>query len=189
MCTDFTDLNKCCPKDDFPLSRIDKVVDSVAGCKIMALLDCFSGYHQIWLCKEDKEKTSFITPFSTYCYLKNTGPTSCRMTKAILKDQMQRNVFAYVDEIVVASKKKATQIQDLAETFANMRKAQLKLNPKKCVFGMRKGKVLGCLVSVKGIKANPDKINAVVNTKPPQSRKEVQRLIGRIVALNQFMQS
>jgi hypothetical protein len=49
MCTDFTDLNKCCPKDDFPFSRIDKVVDSAAGCETMALLDCFSGYHQLWL--------------------------------------------------------------------------------------------------------------------------------------------
>jgi hypothetical protein len=68
-----------------------------------------------------------------------------------------------------------------------MRKAQLKLNPKKCVFGVRKGKVLGCLISVKGIKANPDKINAIVNMKPLQSRKEVQRLIGRIAAMNQFM--
>jgi hypothetical protein len=142
MCIDFTDLNKCCPKDDFPLSRIDKVVDFTAGCKTMALLDYFPGYHQIWLHKEDKEKTSFITPYGTYCYLrmskglKNADPTFCRMTKAILKDQMQRNVFAYVDDIVVANRKKATQIQDLAETFANIRRAQLKHNSKKCVFGM-----------------------------------------------------
>jgi hypothetical protein len=56
MCTDFIDLNKCSPKDDFALSRIDKVVHSAAGCEMMALLDCFSGYHQIWLCKEDEEK-------------------------------------------------------------------------------------------------------------------------------------
>jgi hypothetical protein len=93
MCTDFTDLNKCCPKDDFPLSRIEKVVDSAVGCETMALLDCFSRYHQIWL-RKDEEKTSFITPFNTYCYLrmleglKNAGPTFYRMTKAILKDQM-----------------------------------------------------------------------------------------------------
>jgi hypothetical protein len=112
MCTYFTDLNKCCPKDDFPLSRIEKVVDSTARCETMALLDCFSGYHQIWLRKEDEEKTSFITPFNTYCYLrmleglKNASPTFYRMTKAILKDQMQRNVFAYVDDIVVASRRK-----------------------------------------------------------------------------------
>jgi hypothetical protein len=62
MCTYFTYLNKCCPKDDFHLSRIDKIVDSVAGCEIMALLDYFSGYHQICLRGEDEEKTSFITP-------------------------------------------------------------------------------------------------------------------------------
>jgi hypothetical protein len=95
------------------------------------------------------------------------------MTKAILKDQMQRNVFAYVDDIIVASKNKATQIDDLAETFVNMRKTQLKLNPAKCVFGVQKGKVLGCLVSMKGIKANPEKINAIVHMKPLQSKKEV----------------
>jgi hypothetical protein len=140
ICTYFTDLNKCCPKDDFPLTRIDKVVDSVAGCEIMTLLDCFSRYHQIWLHKEEKEKTSFIIPFNTYCYLrlaeglKNAGPMFCsnfltsvvRRTKAILKSQMQTNIFAYVDDIVVASRAKATQIDDLAKTFTNMCSAQLK---------------------------------------------------------------
>jgi hypothetical protein len=169
------------------------VVDSAAGCEIMALLDCFSGYHQIWLCKEDEEKTSFIKPFDTYCYLrmleglKNAGPMFCRMMKAILKEQMERNIFAYVDDIVVASRKKETQLQDLPETFANMRRPQLKLNYDKCVFGVSRGKVLGCLVSVKGIEPNPDKINAIVHMKPPGFRKEVQRLMGRIATLNRFM--
>jgi hypothetical protein len=152
--------------------RIDKVVDSASGCKIMALLDCFSGYHQIWLRKEDEEKTSFITPFGTYYYirmpkgLKNAGPAFYRMMKAILKEQVERNVFAYDDDVVIASRKKETQLQDLAETFTNIRRAQLKLNPNKCVFGICRGKVLGCLVSVKGIEANPGKINAIVHTKP-----------------------
>jgi hypothetical protein len=86
VCTYFTDLNKCCLKDDFPLMRIDKVVDLAAGCETMALLDCFSRYHQIWLREEDEEKTSLITPFGTYCYLrmpeglKNAGSTFYRMT-------------------------------------------------------------------------------------------------------------
>jgi hypothetical protein len=142
MCTYFTDLNKLCPEDDFPLSRIDKVVNSIARCEIMALLDYFSGYHQIWLRKEDKEKTSFVTPFSTYCYLrmskslKDAGPMFCRMMRAILKDQIQINVFMYINNIVVASRRKITQIDDLAKTFANTCRAQLKLNPKKCVFGV-----------------------------------------------------
>jgi hypothetical protein len=134
----------------------------------MALLACFSGYHQIWLRKEYEENTSFITPFSTYCYLrmteglKNVGSTFYRMTKTIPKEQMEINVFADVDDIVVASRKKETQLHDLAETFTNMRRAQLKVNPGKCVFGICRGKVLGCLVSVKGVEANPDKINAIV---------------------------
>jgi hypothetical protein len=159
----------------------------------MTLLDYFLGYHQIWLRKEDEEKTSFITPFGTYCYLsmpeglKNAGLTFCRMMKAILKEQMERNVFTYVDDIVVANRKKETQLQDVAETFTNMSRAQLKLNPKKCVFGISTGKVLGYLVSVKGIEANPDKINAIVHTKALGPRKEVQRLTNRIVALNRFM--
>jgi hypothetical protein len=195
MCTDFTDLNKCSLKDDFLLMRIDKVVDSAAGCETMALLDCFLGYHQIWLRKEDEEKTSFITPFDTYCYLrmseglKTVGLMFCKMMKAILNEQMETNVFAYVDDIVVVSRKKETQIQDLAETFANMRRAQLKLNLKKCVFGIHRGKVLGCLVSMKGIEANPDKINTIVHMKPPRSRMEVQRLTGRIATLIDSWQS
>jgi hypothetical protein len=177
MCTDFTNLNKCHPKDDFPLARIDMIVDPATGCEMMALLDCFSGYHQIWLCSEDEEKTSFITPFGTYSYLRmskglrNAGPTFCRMVKAALKDQFGRNVLSYDNDIVVASKKKMTYISDLAETFSNMHEARLKLNPEKCVFGITSGKVLGCLVSLKGIKANPDKIRAILHMQPTQTRE------------------
>jgi hypothetical protein len=68
--------------------------------------------------------------------LKNAGPMFCRMMRVILKDQMQRNVFMYIDDIVVASRRKTTQIDDLAETFANMHRAQLKLNPEKCMLGV-----------------------------------------------------
>jgi hypothetical protein len=70
MCIDFTYLNKWCPKDDFPLTRINKIIDSTVGCEMMVLLNCFSGYQQIWLREEDEEKTSFITRFGTYCYLR-----------------------------------------------------------------------------------------------------------------------
>jgi hypothetical protein len=193
MCIYFTDLNNCCPKDDFPLVRIDKIVDSNVGCEMMALLDCFSGYHQIWLRKEDEEKTSFITPFGAFCYLRmpkdlcNTGPTFCRMTKAALKDKVGRNVLSYVDNIVVASKKKETHIFDLTETFANMGESRLMLNPEKCIFGITKEKVLGYLVLIKGIETNPNKIRAIIQMQPPQNRKDVKKLTGRIASLNQFI--
>jgi hypothetical protein len=154
----------------------------------MALLDCFSSYLQIWQHKEDEEKMSFITSFGTYCYLRmleglnNAGPMFCRMTKSILKGEMHRNVISYVDDIVVASKKKSTHIDDLVETFTNMWRARLNFN-KKCVFSIQRGKLLGCLVPVKGIEANPDKINAIVHMKPSQSKKEVQKLTCRIAAI------
>jgi hypothetical protein len=89
------------------------------------------------------------------------------MMKAALKDQVGRNVFNYVNDIVVASKKKSTHISNQAETFANMREAHLRLNPEKCVFGEYRGKVLGCVVLLKGIEANPDKIGAITKMKPP----------------------
>jgi hypothetical protein len=193
MCTDFTDLNKCCPKDNFPLARIDQIVNTAVGSKTMALLDCFSRYHHIWLCKDDEEKTSFITPFRTYCYLRmpqglcNVGPTFYRMTKATLKDQVGRNVLSYIYNIIVVSKKRETYISDLGETFTNMREARLKLNPEKCIFGITKGTILGCLVSTKGIEANPDKIKAITQMQPLQSKKDMQKLTGRIASLNQFI--
>jgi hypothetical protein len=138
----------------------------------MALLDYFLGYHQIWLRKEDEEKTSFITLFGTYCYLRmpegfcNAGLTFYKMMKATLKDQVGRNVLSYVDDVVVISKKRENYISDLAKTFVNMCETRLKLNTEKCVFGITKGKVLGCLVSTKGIEVSPDKIRALTRSGP-----------------------
>jgi hypothetical protein len=179
MCIDSTSLNKACPKDNFPLPRIDKVVDSAAGCEVMSLLDCFSGYHQIYMKEEEKASTSFITPFGTYCFirmpegLKNAGSTFSRLTKTVLESQVGHNIFTYVDDIVVAIKNKEDHVADLVETFANMRDARLRLNPKKCVFGVRQGKILGYLVSHRGIKANLTKIQAIINMTPPQSTRDV----------------
>jgi hypothetical protein len=119
--------------------------------------------------EEDEPKTSFITPSGTYCYLrmpeglKNAGGSFSRMTAKVLHSQICRNVLTYVD-IIVKSTKQENHVSELQETFANFRWAGLKLNPEKCVFGVKKGKFLGCLVSTKGIEANP-------RMEPPNSRK------------------
>jgi hypothetical protein len=129
MCIDFTSLNKACPKDNFPLPRIDKIVNYAADSEVMSLLDCFSGYHQIYMKEEDRASTSFITPFGMYCFvwmpegLKNVGSTFSRLTKKVPEDQMGCNVFTYVDDIVVASKSKEDHLSDLAETFTGMHEA------------------------------------------------------------------
>jgi hypothetical protein len=163
----------------FPLERVDKIVDDAANNEMLSLLDMFSGYHQIRVRKENEEKTSFITPFGTFCFvrmpegLKNAGCTFSRMIAIVLHPQIRRNILAYVHDIVVKSVQRKDHISDLAETFANMRAANLKLNLEKCVFGIHKGKVLRCLVSTKGIEANPDKIRALVEMQDPVSVKDV----------------
>jgi hypothetical protein len=119
--------------------------------------------------------------------LRNTGPTFYKMTKATLKHLVCRNALSYANDKVVASKKRDAYISDLAETFTNIHEARLKLNPEKCIFGITRGKVLGCLVSIKGIEANPDKISAIIPMQPPQSRKDIQKLTGCIASLIRFI--
>ena len=81
MCVDFTNLNKACSKDSFPLPMIDQLMDSTAGHKLLTFMDTFSGYNQIKMAEEDQEKTAFITSQGLYCYkvmpfgLKNAGAT------------------------------------------------------------------------------------------------------------------
>jgi hypothetical protein len=191
MCIDFTDLNKACPKDEFPLPRIDSLVDAAASLELMSLLDCYSGYHQIWMKKEDEPKTSFITPSGTYCYLgmpevlKTAGGSFSRMTAKVLHSQIGRNALTYVDDIIVQSTKQENHIANFQKTFANFRQAGLKLNPEKCVFGVKKGKFLGCLVSTKGIEANPNKIEVIHRMEPPVTPQvSVSCYDGRLILIS-----
>jgi hypothetical protein len=167
MCIDYTDLNHHFPKDPFPLPRIDQVVDSTAGSTLLCFLDCYSGYHQIALKVSDQDKTAFITPHGIYYNttmtfgLKNAGATYQKAIHKCLGSQIDKNVEAYVDDVVVKTTIKDNLISDLAETFANLRIYRWKLNPEKCVFSVPSGKLLGFMVSYCGIKANPTKVDAI----------------------------
>jgi hypothetical protein len=193
MCVDYTDLNKYCPKDPFGLPRIDQVVDSVAGCSMLSFLDCYSGYHQISLAKEDEEKTASITPFGAFCYtsmsfgLKNVGATYQRAIQTCLADHWGKRVEAYVDDVVIKTENSENFIEDLRLVFNSLRRYRWKLNPEKCVFGVPAGKLLGFIVSYQGIEANPEKIEAIMRMEAPQSQKKVQRLIGCMAALSRFI--
>ena len=98
MCVNFTDLNKACPKDCFPLPRIDQLVDSTAGHKLLTFMDAFSGYNQIKMAEEDQEKTTFITSQGLYCYnvmpfgLKNADATYQRLVNKMFSNQIGRNM-------------------------------------------------------------------------------------------------
>ncbi|RVW62232.1 Transposon Ty3-I Gag-Pol polyprotein [Vitis vinifera] len=153
VCVDFRDLNKASPKDDFPLPHIDLLVDGTAGHSMLSFMDGFSGYNQILMAPEDMEKTAFITEWGTYCYrvmpfgLKNAGATYQRAATTLFHDMMHRDVEVYVDDMIVKSRGRADHLDALERFFERIRKFRLRLNPKKCTFGVTSGKLLGHILT------------------------------------------
>nr|XP_025682159.1 uncharacterized protein LOC112783427 [Arachis hypogaea] len=162
MCVDFTDLNKACPKDAYPLPCIDSLVDNSCGYGTLSFMDAYSGYNQIFMHPSDQEKTAFITEYG-------------------------RNLEVYVDDMVVKTKVGHEHTDDLDEIFAQVRKYNMRLNPEKCAFGVRGGKFLGFILTSRGIEANPEKCKAILDMHSPTTVKEVQRLTGRLAALSRFL--
>jgi hypothetical protein len=193
MCVDYTGLNKACPKVPYPLPRIDQIVDSTAGCETLSFLDAYSGYHQIRMKESDQLATSFITPFGMYCYttmpfgLRNAGATYQRCMNHVFGEHIGRTVEAYVDDIVVKTRKAFDLLSNLETTFKCLRAKGMKLNPKKCVFGVPRGMLLGFIVSERGIEANPEKIAAITNMGPIKDLKGVQRVMGCLATLSRFI--
>ncbi|XP_024015869.1 uncharacterized protein LOC112089125 [Eutrema salsugineum] len=142
VCVDFTDLNKACPKDSFPLPHIDRLVEATAGNRLLTFMDAFSGYNQILMHPDDREKTAFM-PFG----LKNAGATYQRLVNKMFAAQLGK--------------------------------------PWK--FAVTSGEFLGYLVTHRGIEANPKQIKALIEMPSPRTKREVQRLTGRVAALNRFI--
>ena len=142
VCVDFMDLNKACPKDPFPIPRIDQLVDAITGHPRMSFLDAFQGYHQIPLVLEVQEKTAFVTPTGNYHYkvmpfgLKNAKSTYQRMMTRMFEPQLGKSIKVYVNDMVVKSKVVSEHLGDLGSTFNVLRKHKLRLNASKCSFGV-----------------------------------------------------
>ncbi|XP_010451519.1 PREDICTED: uncharacterized protein LOC104733653 [Camelina sativa] len=172
VCVDFTDLNKACLKDSFPLPRIDQLVEATAGNELLSFMDAFSGYNQIMMHKDDREKTAFITEQGTFCYrvmpfgLKNAGATYQRLVNRISGRRSCRTPEAMFQD--------TQQVQHETES-SEMH-----------IWGYT-GEFLGYLVTKCGIEANPKQISAIINLPSPKNTREVQRLSGRIAALNRFI--
>ncbi|GKF25674.1 reverse transcriptase domain-containing protein [Tanacetum coccineum] len=138
MCVDFKDLNNTCPKDCYPLPKIDWKVESLCGYPFKCFLDAYMGYHQIKMAKEDEEKMAFITSQRIFCYskmsfgLKNVGSTYQHLVDKAFQRQIGRNLEVYVDDLVIKSHTKREIIQDITETFKTLRQINMELNPKKC---------------------------------------------------------
>ncbi|KAL2228081.1 UNVERIFIED_CONTAM: Retrovirus-related Pol polyprotein from transposon opus [Sesamum indicum] len=165
MCTDFTNLNKACPKDPYLLPRLDLLVDSTAVCALFAMMDAYQGYHQIFMAKEDAKKTAFVTEKGVYCYnvmsfgLKNAGATYQRLVNRMFKDHIGSTMEVYVDDMLVKSKQECDHLLHLRTTFSIMRSYGMRLNPSKCTFRLRSSK----------------------------SIKEVQQLTGKVASLNRLI--
>ncbi|XP_057482002.1 uncharacterized protein LOC130768918 [Actinidia eriantha] len=178
VCVDFTNLNRACPKDCFPLPNIGQLVNSTSGHARMSFLDAYRGYHQIALHKPDQEKMAFIAPRGVFCYkvmpfgLKNAGATYQRMVIKMFKSILGRTMDAYIDDMVVKSREESDHLRDLSEILAILRQHKLRLNAAKCAFGVGSGKFLGHLVTRRGIEANPEQITAIDKLTSPRNAKE-----------------
>jgi hypothetical protein len=190
---DYTSLNKACPKDPFPLSRIDQIVNSTSGCDLLCFLDAYSGFHQIPMSREDEENTAFIIVDGLFCYvsmpygLKNALPTFVRAMHKTFDDLIRDLVEVYVHDIIVKVKSSASMLDNLTIVFNRLRLTRTKLNLEKCVFGVTAGKLLGFLISCRGIEANPEKIRTIEAMRPPDRIKDVQKLGGCLAALSWFI--
>jgi hypothetical protein len=142
-------------------------------------MDAFSGYNQILMHLEDREKTAFITNRGLYCYkvmpfsLKNVGATYQRLMNKIFQAQIGRNMEVYVDDMLVKSAESVGHTHDLHEAFETLKQYEMKLNPAKCAFGVSARKFLGYMVLSRGIEANPEKIQAILEMQSPKTMKQL----------------
>ncbi|CAA0837961.1 Unknown protein, partial [Striga hermonthica] len=148
LCIDFSELNKACPKDSYPLPHIDYMVDATSGHELMSFMDAYSGYNQIPMDPEDSEHSSFYSARGLYCYtmmpfgLKNAGATYQRLVNKMFATLIGHTMEVYVDDMLVKSVHASDHIMHLQDMFAILRSYSMVLNPKKCTFGVESGKFL-----------------------------------------------
>ena len=190
---DYTDLNDACPKDSFPLHRIDQIVDASARHGMLSFLDAFSGYQHIPMHPLDVEKTSFIMPHGLYCYnvmpfgLKNVGATYQRLVTKMFRPLLSSIMEVYTDDMLVKSKQSPDHATHLQQAFDLLREYGMKLNPLKYAFGVIASRFLGFMVMQRGIETNPVQLKAILQSSATSSKKEIQQLTGRLAVLGRFI--
>ncbi|CAJ2652269.1 unnamed protein product [Trifolium pratense] len=193
MCCDYTDLNRACPKDSYPLPCIDRLVDNSSGFKLLSFMDAYSGYNQIPMAVADREKTAFMTDSGNYYYkvmpfgLKNAGATYQRMMNKVFRGQIGDMLEVYMDDMIVKSPEELDHVLHLRKVFEQARKHNMRFNPEKCTFGVRAGKFLGFYLTERGIEANPDKCRAFAELPTPSDKKSIQTLNGMLTSLSRFV--
>ncbi|CAL9029903.1 unnamed protein product, partial [Prunus brigantina] len=195
ICTDYRNLNLATPKDEYPMPMSDLLVDGAAKHELLSFMDGHAGYNQIFIAEEDIHKTAFRCPGAIGTYewvvmpfgLKNAGATYQRAMNLIFHDLIGRTVEVYIDDVVVKSPSKADHPGHLRQAFARMRSHGLKMNPKKCAFGVTAGNFLGFLVHQRGIEIDKSKATAIMAAPAPKTKKELQSFLGKVNFLRRFI--
>ena len=180
ICMDYRDLNRARPKDNFPLPHINVLVDNTTIFSLFSFMDGFSGFNQIKMAPEDMEKMIFVTLWGTFCYkvmsfgLKNAGATYQWAMVALFHDMMHKEIDVYMDDMIAKSKTEEEHLVHLQKLCKRLCKYRLRLNPAKCNFGVKLGKLLGFIVSQKMIEVNLDKMKAILEMLEPRTEKQVR---------------
>jgi hypothetical protein len=186
-------LNKCSLKENYPLPKMDHILQRVVGAHRISLLDGYSGYNQIAVSEEDKEKTTFTTPWGTFMYekipfgLMNVGATFHRAMDVAFVGEKDKFMVIYLDDITIFSKSDDEHLQHLEQIFRKCRRYGISLNPRKSHFPMPEGKLLGHIISAGGIKIDPKRVEAIQEIAIPRNKKSIQSFIGRINFLRRFV--
>ena len=157
LCVDFINLKQVSLKENYPLPKMDHILQRVVGSQRMSMLDGFSGYNQVAVHPYDQEKTTFTTPWGTFMYakmpfgLRNVGDTFQRAMDIAFLEEKDRFVVIYLDDIIVFSKTEQDHLHYLKKVFLKCKKFSISLNPNKSNFAMEEGKILGHIISEKGI--------------------------------------
>ncbi|XP_020426600.1 uncharacterized protein LOC109950865 [Prunus persica] len=180
---------------DYPtwLANVVMLVDATAGQALLSFMDAYLGYGQIFMHLDDQAHTSFITDRSLYCYkvmplgLKNVGATYKCLVNSHFTSLIGNTMEVYVDDMLVKSCTADQHIPNLSAMFTILKQYRTRLNPTKCAFGVASGKFLGFMISQRGIEANPEKIQAILDKTVPKTVKDIQSLTGRVAALTKFI--
>ncbi|XP_045462161.1 uncharacterized protein LOC123672192 [Harmonia axyridis] len=183
ICIDYRKVNAITRTDTYPLPRIDDLLQETRGHTAITTLDLRAGYWQIPVHPDDRDKTSFITPFGTYRFkrmpfgLKNASASFQRMIDRVRRSRPNLLVLAYLDDLVLLSVSTEQHITDMKELFQTLAKYNLRLNRDKCQLGCKEVKLLGHIISPQGIKANPDKVAAIRERPRPTNLKQLQSFL------------
>ena len=193
MCVDFRNLNKCSKKDNYPLPKMEHLLERVSRASVMSFLDGFSGYNQVVVHPDDQENTSFTTPWGTFMYAKmpfglmNVGATFERAMYLDFVGLKDKFVLIYLDDLTVYSHIHHEHLQQLRRVFLKCRRFGISLNPKKSQFALSEGKLLGHIVLAEGVKIHPVRVEAIQKFSIPRSKRDIQSFLGKINFVRRFI--